>query len=192
MLSGPGRPDWHGASVILRIVLIIAVMIAAVLIFAATKPDAVHVSRSVTINAPADKIFSLIDDFHNWPRWAPQDKEDPTIKRSYSGAASGDGAISNWDSTGNAGKGQMIIMESAPPLKGVGKVVVKVDFVKPFTVHNVNEFTLEPGLSTTVTWTMRGSNLYFMKLMGIFVNMDRMMGKHFETGLQNLKAAAES
>ena len=173
---------------ILRILLIVAVLIAAVLIFAATKPDAVHISRSVTINAPADKIFSLIDDFHNWPRWAPQDKEDPTIKRSYSGAASGDGAISNWDSTGSAGKGRMIIMESAPP----HKVVVKVDFVKPFTAHNVNEFTLEPGPSTRVTWTMRGSNLYFMKLMGIFVNMDRMMGKHFETGLQNLKAAAES
>lgn len=82
----------------------------------------------------------------------------------------------------------MTIMESTPP----GKVVVKVDFVKPFTAHNVNEFTLEPGPSTRVIWTMRGSNLYFMKLMGIFVNMDRMMGKHFETGLQNLKAAAES
>jgi hypothetical protein len=192
MLSMPSHPDRHGAFVILRIVLIVGVVIAAVLVFAASKPDAVQVSRSVTINASADKIFSLIDDFHNWPRWAPQDKEDPTIQRSYSGAVSGSGAISDWDSSGNAGKGRMAIIESAPPLKGVGKVVVKVDFVKPFTAHNVNEFTLEPGSATTITWTMRGSNLYFMKLMSVFVNMDRMMGKHFEAGLQNLKTAAEN
>lgn len=173
---------------ILRLALIGAVVIAAVLIFAATKPNLIRVSRSVTIHAPTERIFSLIDDFHNWPSWAPQDKEDPSIRRSYSGAASGTGALSDWDSTGNAGKGRMAIIESVSP----HKVVVKVDFVKPFTAHNVNEFTLEPGRSTTVTWTMQGSNLYFMKVLGVFVNMDRMMGKHFERGLQNLKNAAEN
>jgi hypothetical protein len=30
-----------------------------------------------------------------------------------------------------------------------------------------------------------------MRIMGVFVNMDRTMGKHFETGLANLKAVAE-
>jgi len=171
----------------LRIVLVVAVVIAAVLVFAATRPNTVHVYRSVTINAPPERIFPLIDDLHNWPRWAPQDREDPTMKRTYSGAARGTGAVSDWAGTGSAGKGQMAIIESAPQRR----VVVKVDFVKPFAAHNVNEFTLEPGASTTVTWTMRGSNLYFMKVVSIFVNMDRFMGKHFETGLQNLKNAAE-
>ena len=172
----------------LRIVLIVAAVIAAVLVFAATRPNTFRVYRSVTINAPLERIFPFINDLHNWPRWQPQDREDPTMKRTYSGAASGAGAVSDWAGRGASGRGQMAIIESAP----LRRVVVKVDFVKPFVAHNVNEFTLEPGASTRVTWTMQGTNLYFMKLLSIFVSMDRMMGKHFESGLQNLKTAAES
>ena len=148
--------------------------------------------RSVTINAAPEKIFPLIGDFHNWPDWAPQDKEDPTMNRTYNGAASGKGAVSDLASSRSAGKGRMSIIESTP----AQRVVVKVDFVKPFAAHNLNEFildpTLEPGPATKVTWTMQGSNLYVMKLMSIFVNMDRVMGKHFEIGLSNLKKAAEN
>jgi hypothetical protein len=70
--------------------------------------------------------------------------------------------------------------------------VVQVVFARPFAAHNVNEFILEPGSSTQVTWTMQGSRLYIMKVMGIFVNMDRVMDKHFEAGLINLKNAAEN
>ena len=176
----------------LIVTLAIVIVITAIVLFADTKPNVIHVTRSITIQAPAEKIFPLIDDFHHWPRWAPQDKEDPTLKRIYSGEQSGIGAISDWQGTGNAGKGRMTITESAAP----NKVVVKVDFVRPFVAHNINEFVLAPGVeptaSTTVTWTMRGRNMFFMKLMGVFVNMDRMLGKHFESGLQNLKIQSES
>ena len=179
----------------LIVTLAIVVVITAIVLFADTKPNVIQVTRSITIQAPAEKIFPLIDDFHHWPGWAPQDKEDPTMKRLYSGKESGAGAISDWQGTGNAGKGRMTITESAAP----NKVVVKVDFVRPFVAHNVNEFVLEPsteptepGTSTKVTWTMRGPNIFFMKLLGVFVNMDRMLGKHFEAGLQNLKFVSES
>ena len=180
---------------ILKIVLIVTIAIVVVitgtLVFADTKPNVIEVTRSITIQAPAEKIFPLIDDSHHWPGWAPQDKEDPTMKRIYSGEESGAGAISDWQGTGNTGKGRMTITESAAP----NKVVVKVDFVRPFVAHNVNEFVLEPsepGNSTKVTWTMRGRNMFFMKVMDVFVSMDRMLGKHFEAGLQNLKVLSES
>ena len=140
------------------------------------------------INAPPEKIFALINDFHNWSLWAPQDREDSTMKRTFSGSASGTGAVSNWTSKGTAGRGSMSITESTPP----DSIVIQVDFLKPFRAHNVNEFSLEAGgASTKVTWTMQGANLFFMKIMSIFVNMDRVMGRHFETGLDNLKAVAE-
>jgi uncharacterized protein YndB with AHSA1/START domain len=191
MLSPVGP---HGAFMILKIGLILTiamvVVITGVLVFADTRPNVIEVSRSITIEAPAEKIFPLIDDFHHWPGWAPQDKEDPSMKRVYSGAERGAGAISDWQGTGNAGKGRMTIVESDVP----NKVVVQVDFVRPFAAHNVNEFVLEPsqpGTSTTVTWTMRGRNMFFMKVMDVFVNMDRTLGKHFEAGLQNLKIMSE-
>jgi len=175
-----------------RIVVLVAVgvlvAVAAILILAATKPDSFRIERSVTIQASAERIFPLINDFHNWSEWAPQDREDPSIKRTYSGPASGVGAASEWTSSGKAGSGKMSITESVPP----SRAVIDVHFVKPFAAHNVNVFTLEPeGTATKVTWTMEGTNLYFMKLMSVFSSIDRMMGGHFESGLRNLKAAAE-
>lgn len=175
----------------LIVTLAIVVVITGIFLYADTRPSVIQVTRSITIQAPEEKIFPLIDDFHHWPGWAPQDKEDPAMKRVYSGEQSGAGAISDWQGTGNTGKGRMTITESTAP----NKVVVTVDFVRPFVAHNINEFVLqpnEPGTSTTVTWTMRGRNMFFMKLMGIFVSMDHVLGKHFESGLQNLKTLSES
>jgi len=173
---------------VLRIVLIVAGLVAAILIFAATKPATLRVERSTVINVPPEKVFALINDLHGWKDWQPEDKEDTTTSRSYSGSASGVGAISEWDGRGRAGKGRMVITESQPP----HRVAVKVDFVKPFESHNLNEFTLVPaGGGTKVTWSWQGQNLYFMKVMSVFANMDKMIGKHFEDGLTNLKTIAE-
>jgi uncharacterized protein YndB with AHSA1/START domain len=173
---------------ILRSLIIVAVLIAVVLVFAATKPDTFLIERSLSIKAPPEKIFTLIDNFHDWTRWAPQDTEDLSMKRTFSGPESGTGAISDWTSTGSAGRGRMLITESAAP----HRISVEVDWVKPFIAHNVNVFSLEPdGTSTRATWSMHGTNVYVMKVMGVFVNIDRMMGNIFEAGLENLKKAAE-
>jgi uncharacterized protein YndB with AHSA1/START domain len=173
---------------ILKIAAAVSTLIAAILILAAVRPKTLRIQRSLSISAPPEKIFTLIDDFHNWPGWAPQDKEDVTMKRAYSGAASGIGAVSDWNSAGDAGKGRMSITESVP----FTALSITVDFEKPFEAHNVNRFVLEPqGSSTRVTWTMQGTNLYVMRVMGVFVSIDRMMGKHFEAGLDNLKTIAE-
>ena len=172
---------------ILKIVVAIVVLLAAILLFAATKPDIFRIQRSLVIQAPAEKIFPLINDLHNWPQWAPQDREDSTMKRTFSGAESGVGAMSGWSGTGQTGAGRMAITESTP----AKSVTVDVDWRRPFAARNINEFTLDPdGASTKVTWSMHGPNLYMMKLMSVFTNMDRMMGQHFESGLANLKQAA--
>lgn len=173
---------------VLKIVIALAVVIAAVLLFAASKPNTFAIQRSIVIDAPPEKVFELINDFHNWPKWTPQDKEDAAMKRTFSGTASGAGAVSDWTGSGNTGAGRMTIIESQPSQK----ISVQVDWTKPFETRNINDFVLEPaGASTRLTWSMRGPNLYPMKLMGVFVNMDRSMGKHFEAGLASLKQVAE-
>ena len=175
---------------ILKVFAIITLLIAAVLIYAATRPNTLRIQRSIDIQAPPEKIFALIDDFHNWPLWAPQDREDPTMRRTYSGSERGKDAISEWSGTGQSGRGSMSITESVPP----ARVLVTADSIRPLRAHNLNEFALESrGAQTHVTWTwtMQGRSLYIMNVMGIFVNMDKSMGKHFESGLQNLKSIAE-
>ena len=170
------------------IALVIVVVIAGVLIFAATKPDTFAVQRSTSIKAPPDRIFPLINDFKRWDAWSPWEKKDPAMKRSYGPTTSGKGAHYAWEGNNDVGQGSMDITESVPP----SKVALKLDFVKPFEGHNVVEFTLLPrGESTDVTWSMSGPAPFMSKVMQVFVNMDRMIGKDFEAGLASLKAAAE-
>ena len=133
---------------ILKLIGVVVILGAIVLGYAATRPNRFSVQRSMIIHASPEKIFGFIDDFHNWSAWAPQDKEDPTMKRTYSGPARGQGAISEWSSSGSAGRGRMEILQSLAPTR----ISIKVDFVKPFDAHNLNEFTLEPdGTSTRVS-----------------------------------------
>jgi uncharacterized protein YndB with AHSA1/START domain len=170
------------------IAIVVVVLLAALLVFAATRPDTFRVQRATTIKAPPAKIFPLIADFRNWGAWSPWEKLDPAMKRTHSGAASGKGAVYEWEGRGKVGAGRMEITESSPP----SKVIIKLDFIKPFEGHNITEFTLEgQGDSTNVTWAMHGPNPYIAKVMQIFFSMDSMVGKDFEAGLASMKAVAE-
>ena len=172
----------------IRILSVVVIVLAAVLIFAATRPDTFRVQRATSIKAPPEKIFALIDDFHNWGSWSPYEKLDPAMKRTQSGAASGKGAVYEWQGDSKVGQGRMEITDASAP----SKVVIQLDFIKPFEAHNIAEFTLEPkGDSTNVTWAMHGPAPFVTKVIGLFCNMDKMIGKDFETGLANLKALAE-
>lgn len=171
-----------------KIVIVIVVLLAGILLFAATRPDAFHVERSIAIKAPPDRIFALINDFQRWGTWSPWEKMDPAMKRTFGGAPSGKGATYAWEGNSKVGEGRMEIIDSSPP----SKVTVKLDFVKPLEGHNTAEFTLVPaGDTTNLTWVMNGPSPYIAKVMGVFVSMDKMIGKDFEAGLANLKTAAE-
>jgi uncharacterized protein YndB with AHSA1/START domain len=171
------------------IIIIIAVLIAAILIYAATRPDTFRVERSLSIKAPPEKIFPHINDFHQWQAWSPWEKIDPVAKTAHSGANNGVGAVYEWNGNNEVGQGHMEIIESSPP----SKVVLKIDFIKPFEGHNIIEFTLVPqDDTTTVTQAMYGSSPYLSKVMCLFFSMDKMVGTKYEEGLATLKAIAEN
>lgn len=98
----------------LTILVILAVLIAALLIYAATRPNDFVVSRSARINAPVEAIFPLINDFKRWPEWSPFEKLDPNMERTLSGAESGNGAAYAWEGNSKAGKGRMEIVNAVP------------------------------------------------------------------------------
>jgi uncharacterized protein YndB with AHSA1/START domain len=173
---------------IIIIVAVLLVAVAAVLAFAATKPDTFRVERATTIMAPPQRIYALIDDFRAWSAWSPWEKMDPALQRTFSGPAGGPGAVYEWVGNKKVGQGRMEIVDAAPP----SRLAIKLDFLKPFEAHNNVVFTLEPqGDATRLNWAMQGSMPYPAKVMSVLFSMDRMVGKDFETGLANLKAAAE-
>ena len=167
--------------------LVVGVLIAAVLIFAATRPDTFRVQRAASMKAPPEKIAAVLGDFHVWEAWSPWEKMDPAMKRSYSGAAKGKGAVYAWVGNKDVGEGRMEITETTPT-----RVAMDLDFVKPFAAHNKVVFSLAAkGDATEVSWEMQGPLPYVAKLVHLFLDMDGMVGKQFETGLANLKAVAE-
>ncbi len=168
--------------------LIIVALIVALLIYAATRPDTFRLQRSTTINAPPDRVFPLINDLHAWASWSPWEKKDLAMKKTHSGAPQGKGAVLEWDGNKDVGTGRMEVLDSTP----ASKVLIQLDFYKPFEAHNTAEFTLTPrGATTQVTWAMYGPQPYMMKIMGMFCDPDKMVGKDFEDGLASLKALAE-
>ncbi|HEX4235459.1 MAG TPA: SRPBCC family protein [Caldimonas sp.] len=170
------------------VLIVIAVLIVGVLVAAAMRPSDFTVQRSASIAAAPAKIYPFLVDFHQWPAWSPWEKLDPGMKRTHSGAPSGPGAVYAWEGSSKVGAGRMEIKDAA----AASKVLIQLDFLRPFEAHNITEFTLAPRADATeVTWQMRGPAPFVSKVMGLFVNMDKMIGKDFEKGLANLKAAAE-
>ena len=170
------------------IVVVVLVVIAGILIYASTRPDSFRVQRSVSIKAPPDKIFPLISDLKAWTTWSPYEKKDPAMARTYGGVTAGKGATYEWAGNKNVGQGRMEILEATSP----SKVLIKLDFLKPFEAHNIAEFTLAPkGDTTLVTWAIYGPSAFVTKVMGLFLDMDKMIGKDFEAGLADLKTLAE-
>jgi carbon monoxide dehydrogenase subunit G len=171
-----------------KILIAVVVLIAAVLVYAATRPDTFRVERSAGIKAPPEKVFALVNDFKRWDAWSPWEKKDPAMRRAFGDATSGKGAAYSWEGNKDVGQGRMEITESVPS----SKVSIKLEFVKPFEARNTVDFTLQPkGDTTQVTWAIYGPMPYISKLIGIFWSMDSMIGKDFEAGLADLKVVAE-
>ena len=178
----------------LEILTIIAVVLAIAIIIilglASRKPDTFAVRRSVLVQAPAERIFPLVNNFHQWGGWSPWEHRDPAMKRSYSGAESGKGAVYAWDGNKNVGSGRMEILDASSP----SKITIKLDFFKPFEGHNTAEFTFVPereAAATNVIWVMQGPSSFMSKVMQVFMDLDKMIGRDFETGLANLKTLTE-
>lgn len=173
----------------MMILIFLTVLIVVFLLFVAGRPSSFRVERSIQIRAPKTKVFSLINEFRQWEAWSPWESVDPQVKRSYSGATCDVGAIYEWSGNRNIGQGRMEIIASDPP----NHLIIKIDFIAPFTAHNTVEFILTTlGESITLTQAMLGPNTFMGKLMGLFISMDKMIGEKYEQGLHKIKAIAEN
>jgi hypothetical protein len=173
--------------VIKSILLVLAVGTGLVLLLAAFRPDSFRVERSVAINAPAEKIHAHLADFKAWGAWSPWERKDPALKRTFTGSAKGVGSAYAWESE-TVGHGRMEIAEVTGH-----DVRIKLDFLKPMEAHNIVDFTLRPeGGATVVRWTMHGPQTYLGKVVSLFMDVDRMVGRDFEAGLASLKSLAEA
>ena len=172
----------------MNVLILIIVVIAALLLYVFTRPASFRIERSMRIRATPEKLFALINDFHQWGSWSPWEILDPSMARAYGNVSVGKGAVYEWQGNKKVGKGRMEIVDSIPSKS----IRIKLDFFAPVEAHNTTEFSFQAqGDVTEVRWAMFGPSPFMSRLMSLFFNMDKMVGGDFERGLSNLKNIAE-
>jgi uncharacterized protein YndB with AHSA1/START domain len=172
-----------------KILIGLVVLVGGFAAFVATRPSTFHVERSATIKAPPEVLFGQVADFHKWQDWSPWEKLDPTMKKTYSGPSSGEGAAYAWVGNDKVGEGDMTITSAQPN----EKISIRLEFLKPWKAVNTATFTFKPaGDITTVTWAMDGEHNYVGKAFALFMNMDQMIGGDFDKGLAGLAMVSEA
>lgn len=177
------------------VLALVVVAIVALLVVASRKPETFSVTRSTVIDAPAERIFGLIDDFHQWAFWSPFEKLDPAMNKTFTGPSNGPGATYAWTGNKKAGAGSMTISSSTAS----SQVSIAMAFLKPFKSQSTVQFLIAPSGTSSVavpahevTWTMSGKNQLVSKVMSVFMSMDKLIGEDFAEGLANLKRVAET
>jgi carbon monoxide dehydrogenase subunit G len=171
-----------------KVLLGLVAVVAGFLIFAATRPNTYHVERFTAVSATPEAVLSVVGDFQRFGEWSPWEKLDPAMKKTFEGEAGQVGASYAWAGNKQVGEGKMTITDIQPD-----RVTMRLDFIKPWESTSTTSFTAVPdGANTKVTWSMDGTHNFMSKVMGVFMSMDKMIGKDFEAGLARLKPVAEA
>jgi uncharacterized protein YndB with AHSA1/START domain len=170
-------------------IVALCMLIVAFLLYVNSKPDRGRFERSLLINAPAEKIFPLINDMAASLTWNPFVKKDPNIRGELSGPAAGVGARYAFVGNKDVGTGSVEITDS----RASDYVHMHLLMQAPFAADNQVAFTLTPEAGgTRVSWAMEGNTTYLMKLVSTVLNMDKMMAREFDAGLAALKQQVEA
>jgi len=172
----------------LIVLVSLAALVGGVLFYAQSRPDYASVARSIRILASPHAIFPFLDDLRLVGAWSPYEQLDPAAKRRFSATTRGTGAVYEWDGNNKLGTGRMEIIESAP----AKRVIIELDFFGPFKANSLVEFSLLPAAGgTEVRWEMDGPRPFFVKLLGLFLDLEEINGREFEKGLAALKVLVE-
>ena len=170
------------------ILIALVLVIAAFHVVVAAQPSEFRVERTTTMAAPADVVFTQVNDLHKWDAWSPWAKLDPDAKVTFAGPDAGKDAAMSWSGNDKVGEGKMTIVESHPN----DAIKIEVDFTKPFEGSIGSEFGFKPnGDKTDVSWAMTGHRTFVQKAFCLVMNGDKMLSGDIEKGLAQLKSVAE-
>lgn len=175
----------------LKIILIVlAILILVPLTAAIFVKKEYSVERSISINQPKQVVFDYVKYLKNQGKFSVWSKIDPNMKTEYRGTDGTVGFVSAWDSrVKEAGKGEQEIVN----IKDGERIDYVLRFYEPMTSTDNAYLALKSKneSSTDVSWGFFGKMKYPMNLMLAFMDMDKMLGKDLEGGLNNLKSELE-
>ncbi len=167
---------------------ILAGIVLLILILAMIAPKTYEVSRSIVISKPKKQVFDYLKSLKNQDDWSPWGKRDPNMEKKFTGTDGEVGATSHWKGNKEVGEGEQEIKK----IIDGERIESELRFLKPWKSTSDAFLTTEDADSgTKVTWGFKGYNKFPMSIMMLFMSMDKMIGKDFEEGLNDLKAQLE-
>lgn len=173
-----------------RIGLFLLGLVVLVLITALFVKKEMHAEREVVINKPKAEVFAYVKHLKNQNEYSKWGSMDPAMKKEFKGTDGTVGFVSAWDSDNkDVGKGAQTITA----IQEGERIDYGIHFIKPMESNATAYMITEPvdGAQTKVKWGFNGKMAYPFNVMGLFMDMDNMIGADFATGLTNLKTRLE-
>ncbi|NHF59366.1 SRPBCC family protein [Flavobacteriaceae bacterium TP-CH-4] len=164
-------------------------IIGLIVLLALIAPKSYHVFRSAEISRPQPEVFEYLKSLKKMDEWSPWAKKDPNMEKKFTGTDGEVGAISYWNGNKDVGEGEQEITK----IVDGERIESELRFLKPWKSTSdcyIDVADAGDG-KTRVTWGFAGKNKFPMSIFGLFVSMDKMVGKDFEEGLVNLKTVME-
>lgn len=173
----------------MTLIYIFAAVVLLVLVLYLLAPATYDVSRTIEVRQAPEAVFDYLKYLKNQDDWSPWGKRDPHMKKGFRGTDGTVGAVSTWEGNKQVGAGEQEITRIVPGQR----IESKLRFLKPWKSTSDAYLEVEPAAGgSLVRWGFRGSNGFPMRLMMLFMSMDKMVGKDFEEGLATLKAKLEA
>lgn len=171
--------------IILWIVVILAVVIA---ILAVIAPKELKVERQIHIEAPAEIILDQLSHFENFEKWSPWSEVDPEMNTRIEGNDGEPGAVYYWEGNKKAGKGSQELTSVSND-----RIEILLTFEEPYKSEaNVYYDIVPDEYGTNVSWGFTSKTSFPWNIMGLFMNMEEMIGKDYDKGLISLKTISEN
>ena len=171
------------------LVYIVVGIVLLFLVLSMMGPKDYAVSRSIDVDRARGEVYDYLRHIKNQNDWGPWARRDPSMEQSFSGTDGEVGFVSHWKGNKEVGEGEQEITGLTPG----ERIETDLRFIKPFKAESDAYFELEDsGAGTRVTWGIVGENKSAIsRVMGLFMSMDKMIGKDFEEGLGTLKSTLE-
>ena len=174
-----------------KILMVLAVLFVIPFIVALFMHKDYSVVREITLKKTKQEVFDFIRLLKNQDRYSKWASIDSNMKKEYKGIDGTVGFISAWDSdNNNVGKGEMEITQ----IKEGERLDFVLHFMKPFEAISTAYMTTDSisEKETKVKWGFNGHMNYPMNFLLLVCNMESMIGKDLQSGLDKLKTVLET
>lgn len=174
-----------------KILYVVAALLAMVLLLGIIAPSGYEVTRTLQINREQEIVYHYLRFLQNQRHYSVWAKMDPKQEVYFSGIDGEVGFILGWKSQiDSVGSGEQEIKFLQP----YNQIKTEVRFKEPFESVGNSEMNLTAidSATTEVNWKFYGTSSFPMNAMLLFIDMDDMLGKDIEKGLNNLKHILET